>query len=99
MTALNTSHDASSTLVPSAGVDVVLTSDFPIDNTVFAAGSCALELYIGTGGTVIAAMLDDAPGVTHTYKNVPSGSTLAGKFVLVKSTGNGTTAADIIARR
>lgn len=95
MSALGPSN-ASSDLVPSCAVDVVLTSDFTIDKTVFTAGY-ARELYVGTGGTVIAEMLDDA--TTHTYKNVASGTTISGKFVLVKSTSNGTTAADIVARR
>lgn len=82
-------------LVPSQAVDVNLSSDTDLTQT-FAMGY-ARELYVGTGGTVIATMRDDG-GTTHTYKNVASGATLSGKFVTVKSTSNGTTAADIVAR-
>ena len=87
---------ASDDLTPWCAVDVNLATDFTIDNTVFACGY-ARELFVGTGGTVIARMIGDV--TDHTYKNVPSGSTLSGKFTLVRSTGNGTTALDIVARR
>ena len=88
------SPESNQALVPSAAVDVTLTSDFDL-TTQFAAGY-ARELYVGTAGTVVATMIDDS--ASHTYKNLANGSTLAGKFVTVKSTGNGTTASDIVAR-
>lgn len=86
----------SSDLVPSCSVAVVLTSNFSLISS-FACGY-ARELYIGVGGTVVAVLLDDG-GTTQTYLNVASGTTLSGKFVTVNSTGNGTTATNIIARR
>lgn len=82
-------------LVPSAAVDVTLGSDFDL-TTQFTAGY-ARELFVGTGGTVIAVMRGDG-GTPHTYKNVANGQVLSGDFVTVKSTSNGTTAADIVAR-
>jgi len=88
------SPESNQALIPSAAVDVTLTSDFDL-TTQFAAGY-ARELVIGTAGHVVATMIGDS--APHTYKNQASGSVLSGKFVTVKSTGNGTTAADIVAR-
>lgn len=82
-------------LIPVASVDVVLTSDFNLAN--FFKCGYARRLWVGTGGNVVAQKRgDDAP---HTYKNVASGSYLDGWWILVKSTSNGTTAADIVAER
>ena len=55
----------------------------------------AKGIYVGTGGTVIV----QAPGsaTTVTYKNVPNGGYIDGWIETVKSTANGTTAADLIA--
>lgn len=52
-------------------------------------------LYVGTGGTVVGR----APGslTDVTYVNVPNGSYLEGYFEVIKSTANGTTAANLIA--
>lgn len=88
--------NASSDLVPSCSVDVVLTADFDL-TTLFSAGY-ARELYVGTGGTVVCVMLDDAQ-TAHSYTNVSNGTFISGKFITVKSTANGTTASAIIARR
>ena len=69
-------------------IAVSLASDttFPI---------AAKALYVGTGGTVVARAPNSAADVT--YKNVASGQVLDGYFEIVRSTANGTTAADIIA--
>ena len=85
----------SAELVPSTAVDVTLGSDFDL-STQFVAG-WARELYVGTGGTVVAVMRGDG-GTSHTYMNVPNGSSLYGDFVKVMSTSNGTTASNIVAR-
>jgi hypothetical protein len=41
--------------------------------------------------------MGDAADAWRTYKNVPNGGTLTGRFVAIRSTNNGTTAADIVA--
>lgn len=55
-------------------------------------------IYVGTGGTVVAVMLDPSQETPTekacTYKNVPSGTYLMGRFLRVNSTG--TTAQDMI---
>jgi hypothetical protein len=73
---------------------VTLGSDFNVAAQ-FTAGYCR-ELFVGVGGTVIAQLQGDA--APQTYLNVPAGTPLSGKFTLVKSTANGTTATNIIAR-
>jgi hypothetical protein len=75
-------------------VPVVLSADFNLA-TAFNTGF-ARELYVGSAGNVVAQLLGDAG--PQTYYGVPAGTTLYGCFVLVKSTGNGTTASDILAR-
>lgn len=85
---------ANQEIVPSCAVAVTLSLDFDLTSQ-FNAGY-ARELYVGTGGTVVATMLNDS--APQTYVNVPNGSTLAGKFVTVKSSSNGTTASNIVAR-
>lgn len=77
-------------------VAVVLTSDFDLTAQAGLTRGFARELYVGTGGTVIAQLRDDA--APQTYTNVPSGAYMHGIWVLVKSTANGTTASGIIAR-
>jgi len=52
------------------------------------------SIYIGTGGTLIARAMDSSADVT--YKNLPSGSELQGRFRYIRATG--TTCADIIAQ-
>lgn len=55
-------------------------------------------IYVGTGGNVVAVMLDptqDSPTEKAcTYKNVPSGTYLMGRFLRVNATG--TTATDLV---
>jgi hypothetical protein len=84
----------SADLVPSCDVDI----SFGIDVNLAPLFTCeyARELYVGGAGDVVATMIDDQ-GVSHTYMNVPAGSTLSGKFVTVLSSG--TTAFGIVARR
>ncbi len=88
--------DTQHELCPTCAVDVTLGSDF--DLTAQFACKFARELYVGVGGDVVATMTDDG-GTAHTYKNVPSGTTLHGLWVTVKSSANGTTATNIVARR
>ena len=83
-------------LIPDTAVDVTLTSDFDITATSLAF---ARELYVGTGGTPVIAVMAGDGGTSHTYLNVPDGSSLYGKFVTVLSSGHGTTASNIVARR
>ncbi|WP_310534966.1 hypothetical protein [Novosphingobium sp.] len=55
----------------------------------------AKAIFVGTGGTVIGR----APGSSAdvTYKNVANGQLLDGYFEIIRSTANGTTAADLVA--
>lgn len=55
----------------------------------------AKGIYVGTGGTVIVRAPGSAADVT--YKNVPSGGYIDGWIEILRSTGNGTTALDLIA--
>jgi hypothetical protein len=82
-------------LVPRSSIAVTLSADFDLTSH-FVSGYCR-ELYIGTGGTVVAQLVGDS--ATQTYVNLPNGSFLHGYFTIVKSTGHGTTASNIIARR
>jgi vacuolar-type H+-ATPase subunit B/Vma2 len=52
----------------------------------------AKALYIGTGGDVVLRALGDSD--FRTFKNLPSGSTLAVRVAAIKATG--TTASDIV---
>ena len=79
---------------PMFDVPVSLASDFNVAAQ-FTAGYCR-SLYVGTTGTVIAQLSGNASPTT--YVGVPAGSVLPGKFTLVKSTSNGTTASNIVAR-
>jgi hypothetical protein len=82
---------------PSMSCDVTLGADF---NVVAALGGfAATRLYVGTGGTVVGRFIGDPAGQFRTRKNVPNGAYLDGRWEIVRSTGNGTTAADIIAER
>jgi hypothetical protein len=81
-------------LYPSYSVAVTLGADFSL-TTAFTAGF-ARELYVGGAGDVVAQLYGDA--APQTYKAVPVGTILRGLFTLVKSTGNGTTASNILAR-
>ncbi len=86
--------DARAREVPQDAVDVTLGADFT-----FSSQSPVVQpraLWIGTGGNVVAS-LAGTPGTYHTFKNIPSGTLFLGAFAVVRSTGNGTTAADIIA--
>jgi hypothetical protein len=89
-------QDMQHELIPTCSVAVTLGADFDLTSQ-FSCGF-AKELYVGTGGNVAAVLRDDA-GTVQTYMNVPGGTFLHGAFVTVKSTGNGTTASNIIARR
>ena len=60
-----------------------------------AFGAPAKGLYVGTGGTVIVRAPGSATDVT--YKNVPNAGYVDGWIAIVRSTVNGTTAADIVA--
>lgn len=80
--------------VPQYAVAVTLGADFNLA-TAFNTGF-ARELYIGGAGNVVAQLLGDAAPVT--YEAVPVGTILKGCWILVKSTGNGTTATNIVAR-
>ena len=62
-------------------------------DTVF--GAAAKGIYVGTGGTVVVRAPGSAADVT--YKNVPNGGYIDGYIEIVRSTANGTTAADLIA--
>lgn len=78
--------------VPSRSADVNLAStDFDV---VAALGVACTSIFVGTGGTVIARLVGDS--TNRTYKNVPNGSELLGRFAVVVKTS--TTATDMIAR-
>lgn len=55
----------------------------------------AKAVYVGTAGNVVGR----APGSSAdvTYKNVAAGTYLDGYFEIIRSTANGTTAADLVA--
>ncbi|MDX1968029.1 MAG: hypothetical protein SFV23_12715 [Planctomycetaceae bacterium] len=74
----------------SAAVDISST-DFDV---IAALGFPCTAIYVGTGGTVIAELVGDS--TSRTYKNVPDGTELLGRFSSVIRTG--TTATDMIAR-
>jgi hypothetical protein len=80
---------------PSRSCAVTLGSDF--DVSAGLGDTPALRLHVGTGGHVVARLMGDAADAWRTYKNVPSGGSLTGRFVAIRSTSNGTTAADIVA--
>ena len=67
-------------------VDLANDTTFPVP---------AKGIYAGTGGSVVVR----APGSVDyvTYKNVPNGGYIDGWIEIVRSTANGTTAADLIA--
>lgn len=79
---------------PSRTADVTLGADFDI---IAALGGPCTCLFVGTGGTVITQSYNDPAGTWRTRKNVPAGSYLTGRYSKIRSTANGTTAADIIA--
>jgi hypothetical protein len=79
---------------PMFDVPVALGSDFNVAAQ-FTAGYCR-SLYVGGAGTVIAQLAGNASPTT--YVAVPAGTVLPGKFTLVKSTSNGTTATNLVAR-
>lgn len=81
--------------IPVCAQPVNLAGDVNM-NTLFTCGF-ATELYVGTGGNVVAQLISDA--APQTYVGVPSGSFLHGMWILVRSTTNGTTASNIVARR
>ncbi len=72
--------------VPQAFEDVTLGADYTFAAVVRA-------IYVGTAGIVIASV-----GGTnlHTFKGCTAGMYLLGAFKKVKSTANGTTAADLV---
>jgi hypothetical protein len=53
-------------------------------------------IYVGTGGNVVCSLIGD-PTYFVTYKNVSSGQILDIRPHTIKSTANGTSAADIVA--
>lgn len=73
---------------PSVSEVVTLGADYTFTNTSIVA------LWVGTGGTVVAQLRGDA--TARTWVGVPAGTYLHGNFSIVRSTGNGTTASNII---
>ncbi len=76
----------------SAAVSLAADTDL---STVFVSQGFARRLYVGTGGTVVAQKVGDAAAIS--YLNVANGQYLDGCWKIVKSTGNGTTASNIVA--
>jgi len=84
---LSTNPSAQSTYVPIGFEDVTLGADFTFVNKNVRA------IFVGTAGNVIASI----DGTTfHTFKGCAAGTYLLGAFTKVKSTANGTTAADLV---
>lgn len=79
--------------VPFAGVAIDVSSVDYACTTDFIGGYCR-ELYVGVAGNITAQMVGDAAPLLYTA--VPAGTSLSGKFKLVKHTG--TTASAIVAR-
>lgn len=55
----------------------------------------AKAIYVGTAGNVVGRAPNSSADVT--YKNVAAGTYLDGYFEIIRSTANGTTAADLVA--
>lgn len=73
--------------VPVGFEDVTLGADFTFVNTKIRG------IYVGTTGTIIAST--DGTNF-HTFVGCTAGSILMGAFKKVKSTGNGTTASNLV---
>jgi hypothetical protein len=82
----NADPEIRSTNVPDGFEDVTLGADYTFVAKVRG-------VYVGTAGTVIASV--DGTNY-HTFKGCAAGSILLGGFKKVRSTGNGTTAADLV---
>lgn len=82
----NTDPQYRDQFVPQGFEDVTLGTDYTFTAIVRA-------IYVGTAGTVIASV--DGTNF-HTFKGCAAGSYLLGAFKKVKSTANGTTAADLV---
>lgn len=78
---------------PTASLALVTTADVNLALQ-FAAGY-ARFIYVGGAGNLVVQELGDTAPVTITAP--PVGTLLPGKFTLVKSTGNGTTATALVA--
>jgi len=82
----NADPEVRSLNVPDGFEDVSLTSDYTF--TAHVRG-----IFVGTAGTVIASV--DGTNY-HTFKGCSAGYLLMGAFKKVRSTANGTTAADLV---
>ncbi|MHC4635116.1 MAG: spike base protein, RCAP_Rcc01079 family [Planctomycetota bacterium] len=79
-----------SSAIPTDAEAVTLTSDFPLKPNCYG-------LYVGTTGNVVVEYREN-PDVYVTYPTVAASFFLPGRFSLVRSTANGTSASGIVAQ-
>lgn len=78
----------------SAAINLAADTDFTVNS--HGLYPFARRIFVGTGGDVVARKIRDS-GYT-TYK-AASGTYLDGAWAIVRSTGNGTTASNLVAEQ